>query len=205
MKARAPVFTALFLTITISSCMAQSNKYKTVTEAKGLQAGDVVPGFTAMDQHDVEYELNKLLKKSPVVLIFIRGQWCPVCTKHITRIQDSLPFIYQKGASVAVVSPEKPEFLKKTIEKTGAEFTLLYDEGYKISDAFNVTFLPDSATRAIYNSKLSAKLKESHSDDSERLPIPATFIIGQNSKIKWRHFDPDYKKRASVKDILNNL
>ncbi|TVQ90758.1 MAG: AhpC/TSA family protein, partial [Bacteroidetes bacterium] len=48
-------------------------------------------------------------------------------------------------------------------------------------------------------------LKEAHSDDSQQLPIPATYIIGQDGKIAWRQFDPDYKKRSSVKDILEAL
>jgi len=57
----------------------------------------------------------------------------------------------------------------------------------------------------IYNKVLKAELKNSHSDDSEQLPIPATFIIGQDGKIIWRHFDPDYKKRSDVTDIVKNL
>jgi hypothetical protein len=59
--------------------------------------------------------------------------------------------------------------------------------------------------RFIYNNVLGAKLKESHSDNSEQLPIPATFIISKEMKVIWRHFDPDYKKRSKMIDILANL
>jgi peroxiredoxin len=52
---------------------------------------------------------------------------------------------------------------------------------------------------------LGAKLKDTHSDDSQRLPIPATYIINEDGIIVWRQFDPDYKHRASVKEILNAL
>ncbi len=185
--------------------MTQSTLYKNVSQAKGLLVGDKVQDFSAMDVYGQRYSLQVALRKGPVVLLFIRGQWCPVCNRHLSGVQDSLPMIYEKGASVVVVSPEKSEFLMRTVEKTGAEFTILYDEGYTISDGFDVTFLPDSLTRIMYNTLLGAKLKESHSDDSERLPIPATFIIGQDGVIRWRHFDPDYKRRASVTDIVRNL
>jgi peroxiredoxin len=57
----------------------------------------------------------------------------------------------------------------------------------------------------MYNKLLGARLKKAHSDDSERLPIPATYIIDSQGKVVWRHFDPDYKKRSSVTDILANL
>ncbi|MEX0813590.1 MAG: peroxiredoxin-like family protein [Chitinophagales bacterium] len=185
--------------------METQQNFKKVKEAKGLKVGEKAPDFSAINQNDSVYQLSKALQKGPVVLIFYRGQWCPICNNHLSKIQKQLPQIYEKGATVVAISPEKSEFLKKTMSKTGAEFTLLYDEGYKISDAFDVTFRPDTISRAIYNTLLRANLKEVHSDDSQRLPIPATYIIGTDGKVVWRHFDPDYKKRAKVKDILNNL
>jgi len=184
--------------------MAQET-IRPVKEANGLAVGDSVFNFEAKDIHDSTYTLNDALSKDPVVVIFIRGQWCPFCNKHLSQLQDSLPLIYKKGASVVVISPEKSEFIKKTIEKTGAEFTILYDEGYKISDAFDVTFKPDSISRFMYNTVLGANLKTTHSDNSERLPVPATFIIDVDGKVVWRHFDPNYKKRSTVADIIKNI
>lgn len=205
MKTYVFYFILSIVFLQMNNGMTQSTVYKNVSQAKGLLVGDKVEEFSAVDVYGQPYSLQVALRKGPVVLLFIRGQWCPVCNRHLSGVQDSLPKIYEKGASVVVVSPEKSEFLMRTVEKTGAEFTILYDEGYTISDAFDVTFLPDSLTRIMYNTLLGAKLKESHSDDSERLPIPATFIIGQDGVIRWRHFDPDYKRRASVTDIVRNL
>lgn len=185
--------------------MIAQSTIRSVENAKGIMIGDSVSNFIANDIHDSIYSLSNALERGPVVLIFIRGQWCPFCNQHLSQVQDSLPLIYEKGASVVVISPEKSEFIKKTIEKTGAEFTILYDEGYKISDAFDVTFKPDSISRFMYNSLLGAKLKEAHSDDSERLPIPATFIIGEDGKIVWRHFDPNYKNRSTIVAIVKNI
>lgn len=184
--------------------MAQTN-YKTVKQAKGLQIGDTVKDFKAKDLHGRTFVLSEALKKSPVVVIFYRGQWCPVCNKHLSTLQDSLQLIYDKGASVIAISPEKSEFLKRTAKKTHASFSLLYDDGYKIADLFDVTFKPDRLTTIIYNTILGANLKEANTDDSQRLPIPATFIIGTDGKIVWRHFDPDYKKRSTVSDIIKAL
>jgi len=106
---------------------------------------------------------------------------------------------------VVAVSPEKPELLKMTQEKTAASFTLLYDEDYQISEAFDVVFLSDENTLNIYNSRLGANLKDAHSDQSQRLPIPATFIIDQDRKVIWRHVNPDYKQRATTAEILKVL
>ncbi len=182
-----------------------SQEARKAEDAKGLAIGQTAPDFSAIDADSAKFSLAKEMKKGPVVLIFYRGFWCPICNRHLSTIQDSLQQITQKGATVAAISPEKPEYLKKMEEKTGAKFRLLYDEGYKISNAYDVTFTPESKQIFVYNKLLGAKLKKTHSDESQRLPIPATYIIDKNGKIIWRHFDPDYKKRLTIKEILQNL
>lgn len=195
----------LFLLLLITTNIMAQQEYKTVKEAKGLPIGETVKDFSAVGLNNSTFILSEALKKGPVVIIFYRGQWCPVCNKHLSNLQDSLQMIYDKGAAVIAISPEKIEHLKETAEKTQASFILLYDEEYKISDLFDVTFKPDNKTTFTYNTFLGADLKNAQSDNSQRLPIPATFIIDKNSQIVWRQFDPDYKNRSTAKDILFNL
>lgn len=182
-----------------------AQNYRKTKEANGLKVGQQAPEFSAQDAEGNLFTLSEEIKKGPVVLIFYRGRWCPICNRHLSEIQENLENIMAKGARVVAISPEKPDYLEKTAEKTGAKFSLLYDEDYKIADAFDVTFLPGGATRAMYNTMLGANLKEAHSDDSQRLPIPATYVINTDGEIVWRHFDPDYKKRSTVEDIVAAL
>lgn len=195
----------MFILLTLFTQTNMAQNHRSAEEAQGLKAGNDVPHFQAKTVHGETFVLEQALQQGPLVIIFYRGHWCPVCNKHLGVLQDSLQLIHEKGARVIAVSPEKPELLNKTVEKTGAAFTLLYDEHYRIADAFDVTFRPDSMQRIMYNTMLGAKLKNAHSDDSQRLPIPATFIISKEGKIVWRQFDPDYKKRSSVKEILTVL
>ncbi|PKP30166.1 MAG: alkyl hydroperoxide reductase [Bacteroidetes bacterium HGW-Bacteroidetes-16] len=184
---------------------ATSQTTKKVEEANGLCVGVVAPAFEALDANGHLFTLERVLKAGPVVIIFYRGFWCPVCNKHLGAIQDSLKMIEKSGVKVIAISPEKPEYLDKMAEKTGAEFTLLYDEGYQIAKAYDVNFAPDKMQLFTYNVVLGGKLKETHSDDTQQLPIPATYIVNQDGMITWRQFDRDYKNRSSVKDILTAL
>lgn len=179
--------------------------FKTVNQAKGLSVGSIVKNFSAIDIFGKPHTLSNLTQKGNVVVIFIRGQWCPFCNKHLKELQKQFHKIYEKGSSVVVVTPEKSEFIKKTIEKTGAKFTILYDENHKIAKAFDVLFRPSRVMRFMYNTVLGAKLKESHSNDSEQLSIPATYIISKEMKVIWLHFDSDYKKRSKINSIIENL
>jgi peroxiredoxin len=199
------IIMAIFSFSLVGNVKGQNQNIKSVKEAVGLEVGAKAPVFEAVDQNGKKQSLDDLLKEGPVVLVFYRGQWCPICNRHLSTLNDSLDAINAKGARVVAISPEKPEKIQKTIEKTNASFTLLFDEGYKISESFDVAFLPDFATRTAYNTALGANLKDAHSDESQRLPIPATFIIGQDRTIIWRHFDPNYKNRAAVSDIVNAL
>ena len=196
-------FSIIIFLLVVTNGFSQTKR--SVNDAKGLTVGVKAPDFSAIDSDSVSFSLANALKNTPVVLVFYRGFWCPVCNKHLAQIQDSLQFITNKGVSVIAVSPEKPEFLEKMADKSGATFKLLYDEGYKIADSYDVTFTPKTTEAFVYNTVLGANLKETHSDDSHRLPIPATYLIDKNGVIVWRQFNPDYKKRSSVSEILKAI
>ncbi|WP_296619054.1 peroxiredoxin-like family protein [Marivirga sp.] len=192
----------LFCFLGVFSLQAQ---HKTIEEVYGKAIGEKVQNFTAMDAEGDTFNLKTALKEGPVVLLFYRGQWCPVCNHHLSQLQENLDLIKSKGAKVIAVSPEKQENLQKTKSLTGADFTLLYDEDYKISEDFDVAFVPKEQLIELYNTRLEADLENAHSDNSKRIPVPATFIIDQNGKVVWRQFDRDYKKRASAEEIMEAL
>jgi peroxiredoxin len=37
------------------------------------------------------------------------------------------------------------------------------------------------------------------------VPIPATFIIGRDGRVKARFVDPDYRKRMAIADLISAL
>ncbi|MCD1115890.1 redoxin domain-containing protein [Chryseobacterium turcicum] len=176
---------------------------KAIDQVKGKMVGDKIKNFTAKDQFGESFSLNN--QKQKIILVFIRGQWCPYCNQYVKDLQDLSPELQNKNAKLVIISPEKPEFIEKTIEKTNTKYTVLYDEGYKIAEAFDVLYTPDQKTLEFYNSKLKDDFANSRSDQSGRLPVSATFILNENKEITWRHFDPDYKVRASTVDILSQL
>ena len=195
----------LSILLLLSIQIAKGQTDTGVNNAKGLEVGVRAPAFSAMNAENETFVLADALLNAPVVVIFYRGFWCPVCNQHLASLQDSLLLIEEMGAQVIAISPEKPEYLIKMSEKSGAKYTLLYDEGYKIASAFDVNYKATSVQTLTYNLFLGAKLKKTHSDESQNLPIPATFIINQKGVIVWRQFDPDYKNRSSVKEIIEVL
>lgn len=171
---------------------------------QGIQVNEKAPDFTAKDQKGKKVSLKNELKNGPVVIIFYRGQWCPYCNRQLKELEDSISFIRAKGASLIAISPEKPENISKTIEKTKATYTVLFDEGLNIMKSYDVAFAVDSNSVARYK-KYGIDFFEANGVNGANLPVPTVYIINTKGIIVFRHFDPDYKKRVSVKEILANL
>lgn len=189
------VFTFLFFISAIVFCQEAP---------EGLFISSKAPDFKAKDQNGNEIRLKDLLKKGKVVLVFYRGQWCPYCNRELSRLQDSLQLIKDKGATLLAVSPEKPENISLTVEKTKAEYSVLYDEGLKIMKAYDVEYeVPENTVTRYRNSGID--LEKLNGANGKFLPVPAVYIIDKESTVTYRFFEPDYKKRPSVLDILNNL
>ena len=172
---------------------------------EGLFIASKAPDFKAKDQHGKDVRLKDLLKEGKVVLVFYRGQWCPYCNKQLSRLQDSLQMIIDKGATLVAVSPEKPENISKTAEKTKATYSILYDEGLKIMKAYHVAFeVPENTITRYRNAGIDLE-KANGGGNGKHLPVPAVYIIDKESTVTYRFFEPDYKKRPSVKELLENL
>ena len=171
---------------------------------EGLFLGSKAPDFKAKDQSGNEIRLKDLLKKGKVVLVFYRGQWCPFCNRELGRLEDSLKLIQEKGATLIAVTPEMPENISKTIEKTKAEYSILYDEGLKIMKAYDVDFeVPENTATRYRNAGID--LEKNNGSNGKFLPVPAVYIIDQEANVTYRFFDADYKKRPWVADLLKNL
>lgn len=171
---------------------------------EGLFIGSKAPDFKAKDQNGNEVRLKDLLKKGKVVLVFYRGQWCPYCNRMLSRIQDSIQLIKDKGATVVAVSPEKQESIALTVEKTNAEYPVLYDEGLRIMKAYDVEFeVPENTITRYRNANID--IEKNNGSNGKYLPVPAVYIINSESTIIYRFFETDYKKRPWVKDLLNYL
>jgi peroxiredoxin len=188
---------------TVSVCIA--SLFVFAQEApEGLFIGSKAPDFRATDQNAQEFRLKDELKKGKVILVFYRGQWCPYCNRFLSKLQDSLQLIADKGARVVAVGAEKPENISVTVEKTKASFSVLHDKDLKIMKAYEVEYeVPENTIRRYKNGNID--IEKNNGDNGRFLPVPAIYIIDQESTVTYRFFDADYRKRPSVAELLENL
>lgn len=177
----------------------------TTSIPKGLKVGDHAPEITFTTADNKKETLASYYEKQPVVIIFYRGYWCPVCNKHLTEFAQNAKQIEAAGAKLIAISSESYDNVTQTKEQTGANFTIFSDADGSIMKAFDVKFKVTEAYQTMIQDKLKASIAETNANKQAELPVPATFIIDTSGKIVYKQFNPDYKIRASAEDILNNL
>jgi len=174
---------------------------------EGLFINSKAPDFKAKDQNGNEIVFKDLRKKGNVVVVFTRGSWCPYCNKFLRHLQDSSELIKAKKAQLIVITPETRDGIDSVIAKTGVTFPVIYDSLMKITNGYNGSYRVEEKTVVRYkNSNPSIDLLKINNQRKDAyLPITAVYIVNDEGSITYRYFDEDYKKRVSVKEILQAL
>lgn len=97
-----------------------------MTTSARLQPGDPAPSFTLPDQDGNPVSLADYRGKR-VVLYFYPAAMTPGCTKQACDFRDNLADFGDAGLAVLGISPDKPEKLKKFVERDALTFPLLSD------------------------------------------------------------------------------
>lgn len=202
------ILTFLFLKIFLCSSQSSLSKYgidQNTYIPKGLNIGDTAP--TIHTKSILGKELNSLsiLETTKIVVLFYRGQWCPVCERHLNNLSDSISMITIKNAIVIAIGPEAQHNALKLQEKTETSIDIIADTSYSLLKQFDVLFNVSDKYEKKIKTYLRTDIASNNVDSEAFLPVPATYIIGHDNKIEYKHFDYDYKSRATVKDILDNL
>ncbi len=172
---------------------------------QGLAIGDDAPVIKMQDYNGNMIDSEKILELVPMVVMFYRGKWCPLCSKYLSEFNDSLKYIQDEGAIVLTVTPETADNAREMRDITKMSMNIIPDSANVLMNAFDVAFdVTDTYQEKIKN-KFNIDIAENNGAETAQLPVPATFIINKSGQIAWKHFDPDYKNRASVKQILDHL
>jgi peroxiredoxin len=158
------------------------------------QPGEFAPDFALPDQHGRVVRLSERLTHGPVVLLFVRGGWCPFCTLTLRGYQAALPAIHDAGADVLAIAPQRTDSCCSMAERDLLAFSTLSDQDNRISDAYGTTYDVEPGMRSFYL-RQGHDLPRLNGTSNWRVPLPATFVIGRDGRVLLTHIDPQFHCR----------
>ena len=141
------------------------------SDMEKLAVGSSIPSFALKDQNGNLFDINSVLGKKNLVIYFYPKDDSPGCTKEACSFRDQFEVFAEADAVIIGISSQSVASHKDFAEKYRLNYTLLSDEGNKISSLFGVptnlfglipgrvTYVVNKEGKVIYlfNSQLNAE------------------------------------------------
>ena len=105
-----------------------------------LQPEDNAPNFTVKNLEDGEHRLYDYLNGQKTVLLFYRGEWCPICNLQLHSLQEKLTEFQKENAQIIAVSTDTPENSQKLIAKHNLAFPVLAGLSREAAKTYDLFF-----------------------------------------------------------------
>jgi len=131
-----------------------------------------------------------------IVLVFYRGNWCPMCNIQITSLAKDYPEFQKRNTEIIAISTDTPEGARKTQEKTHAPFPILIDENNKVIQLYKVV---------VEKRELKDIVALMHRKKAGAYAMPSVFIIDTDGVVRYSYIGKSYTDRPSNEDLLSRL
>ncbi|MFC7397265.1 peroxiredoxin-like family protein [Chelatococcus sp. GCM10030263] len=172
--------------------------------SRALKVGDIAPDFLLPDADGRLHSSEQMRRDGPLVLSFFRGGWCPFCTAELCALQAAKDEFESVGATLAVITPETRSFPRELKRNLGLDLKVLADVDYGVAVSYGVLFRMPDETVAHY-SGLGFDFGARHGSPVWMLPIPATYVIDTEGRIRSAFVEPDFTIREDPAQILASL
>jgi peroxiredoxin len=178
--------------------------FATGIEERILPVGSMAPEFELRDSSGRLVRSCDLLAVGPLVVKFFRGRWCSYCVTELEAWRDLYGQLRERGALLVAISPETQRQSDFAVQQHGLPFPLLHDPGVKLAEQFGLAYtVPEYHQR--YLRSILVNLPFLNGEASWRLPLPATYVIGQDGRVVFAEAYADFRVRPEPQEALSAL
>ncbi len=156
-----------------------------------LRPGQPLPDFAARDEAGNPLHTRDLLG-NPVVMIFVRGNWCPFCSRQVKNMTGYYKDIVDLGAKLILVTPKPLETTQRVAEFFDVEFEFWLDESL-------------AATRELGLLLESAVPKDYYPEYGSDTIWPTSLVIDAEGVIRYVELSKHIIDRPNPKTLLREL
>ncbi len=133
--------------------------------------GASAPEFALPDQNGETIKLSDYRGDRHLLLIFVRGDWCPGCHMMLRTYEKERERFKQKNIYVLSIGPDPVGVNREMVERLGLDFKVLSDEGQRTAMRYGVQL--DE-----YDNAFSEKYDEG-------IPLPASFLVDKSGVVRY--------------------
>ena len=173
-------------------------------EERILPVGAKIPAFELPDASGKMVRTEDLLALGPLVISFFRGRWCPYCVTELEAWRDLYQVVREWGGLVVGISPQTQRQSDFTAGHHKLPYALLTDFGSKLAEQFGLAYTVPEYQRSYYRSIL-VNIPFVNGEESWRLPVPGTFVVGQDGTVLFAEAHADFRVRPEPEEVLQPM
>ena len=145
-----------------------------------LKPGNKVPDFTLRDPEGKDFHLYENLGSMKTMLVFYRGDWCPICNVYLNNLQQWIAQFRDANTQLIALSTDSPTAALNMKQRLGLSFVIIPGLNKEMIEAYDL----------VYNEKF-------HYNE------PAIFIIWPDGTVAFFAITSSSLGRPGVEDLLS--
>ena len=170
-------------------------------EERILPVGADAPEFALKDSNGKLARSADLLAAGPLVIKFFRGRWCPYCMTELEVWRDLYGRLRELGALLVAIGPQIERQSDFMVGQHGLPFPVLSDPECKVAAQFGLVYTVPEYHQQYYRSIL-VNIPFVNGDQSWRLPLPATYVIGRDGRVLFAEAHADFRVRPEPEEVM---
>lgn len=153
----------------VGAIMESKLSKKIIKHGYQVQIGKPAPEFELPDQDGNLVKLSDFKNQRDLLLIFVRGDWCPSCHIMLRTYERNREKFSKKNVMVFAIGPDPVGVNRDMVKRLGIEYKVLSDE-------------KQNAVK-LYGIHISDKIPGNKYE--EGLPMPAAFLIDKKGIVRY--------------------
>ena len=161
---------------------------------EALRVGQTLPAINAVDENGQRLSSGDLMGR-PAVVLFVRGNWCPFCSRQVANLTRYYQEINDRGARLVLITPKPLETTRRVAQFFEFDFEFWLDEDLQIARQLGLL-----QTGGVPGDQLQ--------EYGEDTVWPASIVVDGNGLIRYASISkfiadrPDPKRFVQVLDSM---
>lgn len=152
-----------------------------IAAGRRIELGEDAPNFDLPDDRGLPWSLSGQLETSPVMLVFYRGDWCPLANGQLAMLARAHDDFVRRGIQVVGVSVDPPPANLQLRNKLLIPFNILSDARGEVAANYGLW------------------------DENEGTNVPAIVVVDRSATVRYANAGTDAADHPPKEELLAAL